>query len=199
MDLQAAIEQSELWMIASSSLADGLEIDSSIRNRTAASLFHICTEHQQAIHVLISSGLSGSAFALMRPQFEAYTRGAWYQHVASDSKIAAFIRGGEPPKIALMLSDLESISNFDYQLLQDTKKSVWGILNNFTHGGSIQVNARMTATEITRSYQLKHIVAMLRWSATLSYLGFIGMTTIASNEKLALELREKFLLIYAGD
>ena len=199
MTLRHAIEKSGNWMVQSSSLADGLDIGSSVRNRTAASLFHICTEHQQAVHTLTEHGLMGSAFALLRPQFEAYVCGVWYHRCASDVNISAFVKGAEPPKIRELLSDIGNLTDFNSQSLISTKNAVWGVLNEFTHGGSVQVRARVTANEIVRNYKNEHVIGMLRWSVIFSLLGYVGMATIAENDLLANNLRDKFHSIYADD
>ncbi|WP_247263443.1 MULTISPECIES: hypothetical protein [Pseudomonas] len=199
MDLQSAIEKSERWMVQSSSLVDGLEIDPSVRSRVAASLFHLCTEHHQAVHTLTNQELFGSAFALMRPQFEAYVRGVWYHRCALDSKLNSFIKGGEPPRISELLTDIGNLSDFDSQALLETKQAVWGVLNEFTHGGAVQVRARITSTEIVRNYKNEHIVCMLHWSSILSFMGYVGMAAIAENDVLANNLLDNLHTIYAGD
>lgn len=199
MELQSAIEKSEQWMVRSSSLVDGLEIDPSVRSRVAASLFHLCTEHQQAVHTLTNHGLLGSAFALMRPQFEAYVRGVWYHRCAPDSKLNSFIKGAEPPKISALLHDIGILPDFDNQSHLEIKRAVWGVLNDFTHGGSFQVRARITANEIDKNYKSEHIVGMLRWSSVLSFMGYVGMVAIADNDVLANNLLDGFYSIYAGD
>lgn len=198
MQLEKALDQSEQWMICSSSLANGLDISSANQCRVAAALFLLCTEHQQAVHTLTAHGLIGSAFALLRPQFEAYVRGVWFHRCATDDQLNAFIKGDEPPKIGRLLSDISKVSDFNSESLIATKKGVWSVLNDFTHGGSVQVKARLTPTEITRNYKTEHIEGMLRWSSILSFLGYVGIASIADNDLLANKLRDSFLSIY-GD
>lgn len=124
MPLQLAIERSENWMLKSSALVDGLEFLSSDRSRVAASLFHLCVEHQQAVHTLVSASLMGSAFALLRPQFEAYVRGVWYHRCALDCQIGAFLAGAKPPKISPLLADIAELKDFNSDSLISTKKAV---------------------------------------------------------------------------
>ncbi|MCC8996068.1 MAG: hypothetical protein LM517_03205 [Nitrosomonas sp.] len=199
MPLERAIEQSEQWMIRSSNLADGLDISSATQIRVAAALFHLCTEHQQAVHTLANHGLMGSAFALLRPQFEAYVRGVWYHRCATDDQLDVFIKGAESPRIDQLLSDIAKIADFNGESLIATKTGIWGVLNDFTHGGSVQVRARLAPTEIARNYKTEHIVGMLRWSSILSFMGYVGMASIAENDLLANKLRDCFHSIYAGD
>jgi hypothetical protein len=199
MPLDRAIKQSEQWMARSSSLVDGLDISSASHCRVGAALFHLCTEHQQAVHTLVTLGLIGSAFALLRPQFEAYVRGVWYHRCATDIQLKSFIKGAEPPKIGKLLSDIAKVADFNSDSLIATKAGVWGILNDFTHGGSVQVRARLTPIDITRNYKTEHIVGMLRWSSILSFSGYLGMASIAANDLLANLLHDSFHSIYAGD
>jgi hypothetical protein len=199
MPLERAIKQSELWMVRSSNLADGLDISSAPNCRVGAALFHLCTEHQHAVHTLVNHGLIGSAFALLRPQFEAYVRGVWYHRCATDEQLNAFIEGAAPPKIGHLLSDIAELTDFNSDSLIATKKGVWEVLNDFTHGGSVQVRARLTPIEIARNYKTEHIVSMLRWSSILSFLGYVGMASIAANDPLANQLRDSLHSIYAGD
>lgn len=199
MPLDRAIKQSEQWMVRSSTLVDGLDISSTPQRRVAAALFHLCTEHQQAVHTLTNHGLIGSAFALLRPQFEAYVRGVWYHRCATDAQLNAFITGAEPPKIGPLLFDIRKIADFNSESLIATKTKVWRVLNEFTHGGSVQVRARITPVEIRQNYKAIHIADMLRWSSILSLLGYVGMAAIAENDLLANSLRECFQSIYADD
>jgi hypothetical protein len=199
MPLERAIKQSEQWMVHSSNLVDGLDISSTTQSRVAAALFHLCTEHQQSVHTLADHGLIGSAFALLRPQFEAYVRGVWYHRCATDDQSNAFIKGAEPPRIRNLLSDITKIADFNSESLIATKTSVWDMLNDFTHGGHVQVRARLTPVEITRNYKTEHIVGMLRWSSILSFMGYLGMASIAENDLLANSLRDSFHSIYASD
>jgi len=199
MELQSAIEKSEQWMLQSSPLIDGLDIGPSVRNRVAASLFLLCTEHQQAVHVLTDQELHGSAFTLMRPQFEAYIRGVWYHQCATDAQLDSFVKGAEAPKIHELLTDIGKLPDFDSQDLTETKQAIWGLLNDFTHGGSFQVRARITTNEIRRNYKSEHVVGMLGWSSMLSYMGYVGMVAIAKNDVLANKLRGILHSIYAGE
>ncbi|MDE2422098.1 MAG: hypothetical protein KGO49_13065 [Gammaproteobacteria bacterium] len=199
MLLKTAIANSERWMNFNSSLVDGTEIDATQRLRVAASLFHLCIEHQQAVHTLVNHGLFGSAFALLRPQFEAYVRGIWYHRCATEPNIDAFIRGSEPPKIGEMLTSIETLPDFDSQSLIATKKAVWKALNEFTHGGAVQVKSRMNSSEIILNYKEEHTVGMLRWSVILSLLASTGISSLAKRDLLANQLFDEFRSIYAED
>lgn len=146
MPLESAIERSRRWMVECSELVDGQNFETTSRLRVACSLLHLCIEHQMAIHTLVDHGVIGPAFALIRLQFESYVRGVWFHRCATDPVIASFLGGAEPPKIDILIRDIESIPTFDEGLLSATKKQNWRNLNDFTHGGTIQVKARNSHT-----------------------------------------------------
>ena len=196
MSLDRAIEQSKQWMILSTTLADGTEIPSADRGRIAAALFQLCAEHHQGIHTLSEHGVLGSAFALLRPQLEAYVRALWLHRCATEEQVTSFIGGREPPKIAALLDEIGRIPDYDSESLNATKKAVWGVLNDFTHGGATQVRARLTATEVARNYKIEHVVGMLRWSSVLSLMGYVGIASIGGNDDLAVKLRDGFVSVY---
>ncbi len=196
MSVDRAIEQSRQWMILSSTLADGIQIPSADRIRIAAALFHLCTEHHQGIHTLSEHGFFGSAFALLRPQLEAFVRALWFHRCANDSQVASFIGGREPPKISALLEKIKCIPDYDSASLISTKNAVWDVLNDFTHGGVAQVKARLTAAEVARNYKTERVVAMLRWSSKLSLMGYVGIASLGEHDDLAAKLLDGFQSIY---
>lgn len=71
------LEKSERLIQWTDNLIDGIEISSDDRSRIAAGCFDIALENQKSIILLINKKLYGSAFSLVRVQFEAYVRGLW--------------------------------------------------------------------------------------------------------------------------
>ena len=47
----------------------------------------VAQDHHCAIVLLLQEGLCASAFALLRLEFEAYLRGAWLAHCASEDAV----------------------------------------------------------------------------------------------------------------
>jgi hypothetical protein len=197
MVLKIAHEQSVSWMVKSNQLLDGVDFKTSNRSVVSVSLLHLSIEHQKAIGVLVGCGnVNGSAFALLRPQFEAYVRGLWYNRCASDKQIQKFLSGGEPPRINKLIEAVEETDGFKHGALMRQKKSLWTALNDYTHGGSVQVKARTTGSEITGNYSLEHLAWLLNKSSDLSLLAGIEIVGIANNNELANELLSIYREIY---
>jgi hypothetical protein len=186
MEIEIALTQSEKWMTKRTTLTDGITFEATNRLRVATSLLHLSLEHQTGIHSLINLGVIGSAFALIRPQLEAYIRGIWYHRCASDDQISAFIGGAQPPKIDILIQAIENLEAFDERRLSDIKKRIWTNLNDFTHGGTTQVKARCTTDEIKQNYKVEHIANLLTASASLSLLAGVALAAAVKSEKLSL-------------
>jgi len=76
------------------------------------------------------------------------------------------------------------------------KESLWHSLNDYTHGGTVQVKARNYGDEIIGNYRPEHIAWLLDKSSSLSLLAGIEIAGIASNNGLANELLSTYKEIY---
>jgi hypothetical protein len=194
--LDSALEQSEKWMKERTSLTDGITFETSNRLRVAVCLLHLSLEHQTGIHSLVNVGVIGSAFALFRPQLEAYVRGVWYYHCAKDAQVSSFIEGKQPPKIDVLIQEIEKLETFDEKRLSDMKRQIWTNLNDFTHGGITQVKARCTVDEVLPRYKEEHIANLLTASASLSLLAEVALAAAVGSEGLARQLFSAFKSVY---
>ena len=196
MPLDAALGKAQRWMETCARLLDGLTFETSNRDRIAVSLQHLCIEHHSAIHTLVNHGIHGSAFALIRPQFEAYVRGAWFYFCAGEDYVSSFIDGNDPPKINLLISDLEKLGAYEGKDLSRMKTAVWKNMNDFTHGGMVQVKARVSRDEIRSCYKEDHLVGLLGSASTLALLAGVAIASVEANDSLAEALRKEYQIVY---
>ncbi|KPK53142.1 MAG: hypothetical protein AMS22_07890 [Thiotrichales bacterium SG8_50] len=183
-----ALNKSAQWLNKCNELVDSTSLVSNDRTRVAAALFHLSLEHSGSIHLLCVNQHFGSAFALLRPQFEAHIRGVWYQRVATDEQLQAFIGDNEPPRINAMLNDIERIPDFSNKALSSFKEQVWSVLCGFTHGGYSQVSWRLTAEEITVDFEEAHLVSLIETSCALSLQSYVALSVLADSGELATAL-----------
>jgi hypothetical protein len=196
MPLQAALERSHHWMVQCASLVDGVNFATSERARLAVSLHHHCIEHHAGIYILVENGVYGSAFALFRPQFEADIRGAWLHLCADELQITRFLAGADPLGMASLVRQLEAHDAFVEGSVSRMKEDFWRNLNDFTHGGAIQVKTRNTRNEVTQSYRPHHVAGLLDASATVSLLGGVGIAAVVRQDGLAVALRQAYGSVY---
>lgn len=138
----------------------------------------------------------GSAFALIRPQFESYLRGVWFHRGATDNQVSRFLSGEEPPKVGAIIDAVQKLEEFEEGALGNTKKEIWRNLNDFTHGGTIQVKARNTKDEIIGNYRLEHIAGLLQSSVTLSLLAGMAIANAVNDAELANNLLSLYRRTY---
>jgi hypothetical protein len=141
-------------------------------------------EHHRAIHVLVEFEFYGSAFALYRLQFEAFVRGAWLRHCATDSEVADFAAGKDPPSPGRMLDALEGVETFGGSGLREHKTKVWKKLCDFTHGGAAQASGRLTRDEVRSNYSDAAVSAILSSASALSWLSAAGIADLCGDAAL---------------
>ncbi|WP_434019569.1 DUF6988 family protein [Paraburkholderia bonniea] len=132
-------------MNACVTLIDDVAFETTLRARVAVSLHHLCIEHHRGGHVLIERGVRRSAFALYRPQFEAYVRRCWYAVCAQEDQLATFVAGKNLPDMNSLVKDLEASADEIGGLIPQVKQDAWPNMCVFTDGGSIQVKALQTS------------------------------------------------------
>lgn len=193
--LNDAIEKSKRWMQAAQALTDGLQFDTTPRGRLSVTLHHLAIEHHSAIHTLVDLHVWGSAFALLRPQLEAYVRGMWYGACASDEDISKFFQDIDPPHFTVLAKQLEDVGAVDGTLLRIHKKS-WKQLCGFTHGGLAQVANRNTRDDIVSRYELKDVAGLIGGSAVLVLSSCAGIARVINDESLAVKATKAYDAIY---
>jgi len=182
------ILESQKWIELSSLAMDGVGFPSSDRANISVSLLHLSMEHQRGIHTLVDKRFDGSAFALLRPQFEAFVRGLWFSRCSKDTDVSKFISGKEPPRIKQLIDDIEKTDGYKNGALGRKKLKLWTYLNDLTHGGFFQVASRNSDGEIQGRYRDEHIDWLLTESISMSLLASIEIAKVANNQSLSNEL-----------
>jgi len=184
MNIHSAIR----WVEESNQLIDGVAFTSSNRTRASVGLLHLSLEHNKGLVSCIENEIFGSAFALFRCQFETLIRGVWIQWCATDKEVDGFLDGKEPPRIHALLEAIEAVPRFESRALTAVKAALWKTMNDYTHGGAVQVKARNTATDIVVNYQVEHVEAVLEYSVNLAYTCGVQVAKVCVNDKLANQL-----------
>jgi hypothetical protein len=198
MDLTEQITKAIEWIEKSLSLIDGVTFDTTNRARVSIALLHLSLEHQRGIVVLTDNEAYGSSLALFRPQFEAYVRGVWFQWCSQEKDIESFLAGKEPEKIGVLIEAVEKLEGYEgAELSRIRQGEIWKSLNDYTHGGVIQVKARNTKDEIAYNYNSKHISNVIKASVALAYSAGVAIAKITNDEKLANALMTLHKQIYS--
>jgi len=202
MSLDNIIATSGEWLTECNTRLDGREVGTSDRNRVAGGLFHLSLEHHGAIQLLISNKPYphyGSAYALLRPQFEGFVRGVWFHHCANEQELKNFIDNCEPPGIDKLILAIETVPGYEEGLLKATKRNVWKIMCSYTHGGFIQVASRNTATEITANYSDAQVSELVSGACSITLLVAVTFARLLNNETLANEIFDEYRKLFQNE
>ena len=202
MSLDNIIATSGKWLTECNTRLDGREVGTSDRNRVAGGLFHLSLEHHGAVQLLISNKPYphyGSAYALLRPQFEGFVRGVWFHHCANEQELKNFINNCEPPRIDKLILAIETIPGYEEGFLKATKRNVWKIMCSYTHGDFTQVASRNTATEITANYSEAQVAELVSGACSITLLVAVAFARLLDNETLANEIFSEYRKLFQNE
>lgn len=140
------------------------------RNEVAFALLDASIEHFRGMVCLVGEGIYGSAFALLRPQYEALVRGAWLAHTATADDVGRF-RNNESfefPKLHVMLEQMEAQSLGFVEHLAGIKRRNYKRMNDLTHGGRLQAAVRCGEGEIGQRIPDKDAADLLAMAAAMA-------------------------------
>ena len=152
--------------------------------RIGACFFHLSLEHFASIATLVSHEHFGSAFALMRPQYEALIRGAWFSFAAPDEKVDDFLNDLPLPPVKIQIQSVQA-ARPDAEGLSDLHQNSWDWLNDYTHGGSTQIKARFQRGVIESAITDEHALTCLDVAHRYGLVAACWMSEIAGRNDLA--------------
>jgi hypothetical protein len=142
--------------------------------------------------LLVENQKIGSALALQRPLFEAFSLGHWLSYWASDNEVDDFAEGRRRPSLeflrrALVNGNPGGPSHADMQRLVSR-------MHDLTHGGIGHLVLRMSASRLGPCYSAEQIVIALNvasWTAGMAALDLVGSVIgdAALAETLTREIR----------
>jgi hypothetical protein len=170
------IADAEKFGVALNKLVWEVEIPQSPRTRAAAASFGIARDHHGAMVLLLKHTFHSSAFALLRCLFEAYLRGVWLRHCATDAQVEAHFSGEDPPRT--MIADIEATPAFASGALSRAKRANWDAMCQYTHTGGLHLKQWQTEKLIEPSFdaaELENGLTMAEKYAALASLELAQM------------------------
>ncbi|WP_017222098.1 DUF6988 family protein [Moritella dasanensis] len=188
MNLQIA----ENWVTSYESALNGLEFHHEDRKLVPLALLHLALEHNAAIIKLIGLGCHGSAFALLRPQRDAFLRGIWLYRCATDEQLKKFMDGKEPPGIKIQLEQIEQTEGYRHKQLSSLMADIKIYLHDYTHGGLCQSASRDKGDRIAGGYSAQQLEWLLRQTLLLSFLTILEVCYVFNDMACAQKLTSQF-------
>jgi hypothetical protein len=158
-------------------------------DRSALACYYIALDQHEAVVHLIETGAHVSALALVRPQVEAFVRGAWIQHVATDGQIEG-VRGDKFPSQYKMITNLEKLDIFAGEMLSKSKAANWDQLQGLTHPGAGLIAMVLKDGRVERNCDKKYLVSALNYTSVHALLAAAGVAMLANKPDAVLQLSE---------
>jgi hypothetical protein len=184
------------WVRSYCQILDGFDYQPTAQRRISVSFLHLSLEHNQSIMRLIQSNLIGSAYALLRPQKEAFVKGLWYSHCANESDTNSFIKNKELPKTKRMYAEINLLSAYGDGVLSDILSTTQDDMHDFTHGGFFQVASRSQGRDISSKYSHQHLLCLVDQTTPLSSLAALELVKFSDNENLKHRLMSSYFKLY---
>lgn len=190
-DLLKSSEALITWMM---NRIDNLEVPGHLSAKVPALLFDLALEHHFAVFRLTDSRMYGSAFALVRVEFEALIRAAWLQLRATPEQLKKVMKTDEYPlRFGEMIEAIETHADFPGNTLTNLKKNSYKALNSYTHGGMLQVERRLKGNTIEPCYDTEEIIEVLKVSASFALIALLQIARLAKNLELEKEIEAMLL------
>jgi len=186
-NISAALDEADIFMRTINSKMDGLTLDGEIRSRVFNGLLHLSLEHYGSIITLLRSGMSASAAALLRPQYEAVMRGLYFIECASEEELDSFTKGKDPKNLKTIVEKLDKKITTKKNPLTNFYNNMKNTLHGFTHGGLEQLQRRYSETELVSNYTEEECVQVMTLSHILAIFAATSTAVVAGEEKLASE------------
>lgn len=124
------------------------EYPGSLKNEFATRWLMLALDHREAFLCLVGLNRRSSAYALMRPIYEAWSRGMWASAIATHERLQGIAQRGAIPKMETIAKELNQHLNgklsADDQRLRGAfakgKDAVWDRLSDFAHGGTLHLS-----------------------------------------------------------
>lgn len=171
----------------------------------------IALQHHRAIWLLKEAKFYGSAFALVRPVFDAWLRGLWINAIAKPEQIKQASQSQNElrfPNVPVMLAairpvyfghaeqdpELKKIVDDLFDILTTPTKeknkpiadprnqSLWNILHGYTHPGARPLSRVFTGVQVKQSYPEWEIAQLLNLP-TIALIFLIGPVLISMGKQ----------------
>jgi len=190
MNIDKLIKRSEDIIQKIDATLHGAEISSDDRHRLAGACLDVAIEHQKAIVVLINRKFFGSAFALVRAQFETYIRGLWLERCATEKEVDAFKWDVIGKSFKAIIAEIENCEGYNEGVLSSVRTKSWDAMNSYTHGGYMQAVRRMSEDYMEPNYSADEIEEVLNFANSIGMLAALEIAIMTCKQELMESLED---------
>lgn len=186
-----ALESAETLAARLRQERSGLKIAATDRNWLSAACFDQAFEYHKAIILLVRQSLFGAALALVRPMFEIYIRGVWIGQCASDAELEKLRKDRIDKKFHQIMKEIESHDSGNISLRAKVTGNFKDAMNDFIHGGRLQLMRRLTGNAFTPNYPANEIVETIDFVSAICLLSEWELVLLAGRKDIATSLLDE--------
>lgn len=164
----------------------GVRLGGDLRTRVAAICFGVAQEHHAAIVTLLAlaTPLTSSAFALGRPQFEAYVRGMWLAHCGTNEQVEGYLQG-KIPDMSSLITALEKLQgDGEVSSLRTIYWRSWRAMSGMTHTGAEHFERWSDGEVLEPAFTSDDIGRILDFAARIGVLSTAGIAQLSHDPDL---------------
>ena len=162
------------------------EVDAE-QSKVALACFYLTFTHCSATLLLIEHELYPSANVFQRIIIEAYIRGSWLFHCASDEELEKFKEKGEPEKgLKGLIGELEERLQIEDRVGSETMEN--RLLHDFVHTGYHQIEKQFSGNDIKQTYTEDEKGELLDLANCFAITSAHSIAKIAGNAELTDEI-----------
>ncbi len=170
-------------------LVTDFDLPGSDRAALAGACYHIALDHHEAVIRLVEAGVHVSALALVRGQVEAFVRGAWIHHVATDDQIDRVRNDKSFPNQWAMIEALEKLPLFVGEVLSRSHTANWNQLHGLAHPGAGLMAMVLKDGHVERNCDEEYLTSALNYTSVHAMLAAGGIAILGNK----LDVCEKLL------
>jgi len=134
--------------------------------------------------------------ALLRCVFDAYLRGEWLTHCATDAELPNYFSGKKRfPDNSTLMAALEAKPGFEgKELSRRINKDAWEIMCDFTHAGGIHLQRWQLENTVAQNFdsaELEQCLNNAELFAALSALALMHISESPNTGEAILKLMDK--------
>jgi hypothetical protein len=140
--------------------------------------FSLALEHRVALLKLATEQHFSSAYALLRPMYEATMRGYWVSFIAKDGALAGLVK--HVPKFDTVIKELNRGSGtLVAGMFHKANKMAWESFSDYAHGGPRQLSRWLTSDGVGPAQPQHEVASTLPVADHLALLAVAGLRHLA--------------------
>jgi hypothetical protein len=156
-----------------------ISLDRRDQEELAIKCYLLAIDHREAMAALVRFDYRSSAFALVRPIYEAYVYGVWAESCGDKKQMAAIVDRGELPKFDSAVRAIDAAGGTKFHAMKD---DLHDGMSGYTHGSLIHLEKWSSPGVIGQNHSDEQTIKLMRFADLFGVLACVGMLRMAGEE-----------------